>query len=95
LSSPVRLLVSIKSMTVSGSNNSVEKEHGVATVDGVENEDVEVFRPLLLLPPPPPPPMLLELVAAMGNRRDSTMQSAVRTMVSLGGLWLWRSVGLG
>lgn len=82
--SPVRLLVSNKSITVSGSRISVEKELGVTAVDGVENE--EVFRPLLLLPPPPPPPVPLEIVAAMGNRRDSTMQSAVKTMVSFGGL---------
>jgi len=85
LSSPVRLLVSNKSSTVSGSSISAN-EVGVAAVDGVENEEVDVLRPLLLLPPPIPPPLMLELVAAMGSRRDSTMQSAVRTMVSLGGL---------
>jgi len=70
---------------VSGSSISAN-EVGVAAVDGVENEEVDVLRPLLLLPPPTPPPLMLELVAAMGSRRDSTMQSAVRTMVSLGGL---------
>jgi hypothetical protein len=80
LRSPVRLLVSNKSITVSGSSIS-GNELGVVPVDGAENDEFEVFCQLLLLHLVP-----LEGVAAMGSRRDSTMQSAVRTIVSRGGL---------
>ena len=54
-------------------------------------------RLLVLLPPPLPllPVELpLEPVPAIGRRRDSMMQSAVRRMVSFGAFLVWRSVGL-
>ena len=72
-------------MTVSGSSIS-ENELGVTPVDGAENDEFfEVLCQLLFLPLPSVP-LLLEGVGAMGSRRDSTMQSAFRTIVSLGGL---------